>query len=139
MLGNAFPVLADCDASPAQAQVSPVKAFPQRVACMPAGGMMASGGAQKDAMLAAPAGAHRAWPERQTYTCCPLKDCAPQARHAQVGLTVAGGGQDVALGGAPFHAQALTALGLSGAGASLEVALGGDPPVDSRLLVSWRV
>ena len=57
----------------------------------------------------------------------------------QVGLTVAGGGQDATLGGAPFHAQALTALGLSGAGADLQIAFGGDPPVDSRLLVRQRV
>ena len=53
-----------------------------------------------------------------------------------MGLAVtAGGQQDITLGGASFHAQALTALGLGGAGANLEVALGGDPPVDSRLLV----
>ena len=53
-----------------------------------------------------------------------------------MGLAVtAGGQQDITLGGASFHTQALTALGLGGAGANLEVALGGDPPVDSRLLV----
>ena len=83
------------------------------------------------------AGDHRAGPERQSYGRLLLRACASaQARHAQVGLTVAGGGQDATLGDTPFHAQALTALGLNGAGANLEIAFGGDPPVDSRLLVS---
>jgi hypothetical protein len=50
------------------------------------------------------------------------------------------GGQPLgaALGGAPFHDQALAALGLAGAGADLGVELGGLPPVDERLLVRSR-
>lgn len=82
-------------------------------------------------------GAHCAWAERQAL----LKEAVDVLKRGmlQVGLTVAGGGQDATLGGAPFHAQALTALGLSGAGASLEIAFGGDPPVDGRLLVRQLV
>jgi len=55
----------------------------------------------------------------------------------QVGLAAtsrSGEPRDAALGGAPFHDQALAALGLAGAGADREVELGGLPPVDERLL-----